>query len=164
MEEYILEKKVWDEKDFSEMGWHDARIYAFAIEKNYDEFTADLVFDIDYIFSWVHPVEPEKYFSFWVAPCTLIFKEAFNLTMNIETGLTEFYHGVGKYQANVGVELTYLPRNRVNLKIKFEEGEAASVRQINIVGNKLFSDEDLLADIESKQDLPWWRFMSSNPC
>ncbi len=90
MEEYILEKKVWDEKDFSEMGWHDARIYAFAIEKNYDEFTADLVFDIDYIFSWVHPVDPEKYFSFWVAPCTLIFKEAFNLTMNIETGLTEF--------------------------------------------------------------------------
>uniref|UniRef100_UPI0040473D9E outer membrane protein assembly factor BamA n=1 Tax=Rheinheimera sp. TaxID=1869214 RepID=UPI0040473D9E len=81
---------------------------------------------------------------------------------NIETGLTEFYHGVGKYQANVGVELTYLPRNRVNLKIKFEEGEAASVRQINIVGNKLFSDEDLLADIESKQDLPWWRFMSSD--
>ncbi|WP_445766652.1 outer membrane protein assembly factor BamA [Rheinheimera sp.] len=81
---------------------------------------------------------------------------------NIETGLTEFYHGVGKYQANVNVELTYLPRNRVNLKIKFEEGEAASVRQINIVGNKLFSDEDLLADIESKQDLPWWRFMSSD--
>ena len=81
---------------------------------------------------------------------------------NIETGLTEFYHGVGKYQANVNVELTYLPRNRVNLKIKFEEGEAASVRQINIVGNKLFSDEELLKDIESKQDLPWWRFMSSD--
>src|SRR5690606_19532875 len=49
-----------------------------------------------------------------------------------------------------------------NLKVKFEEGEAASVRQINIVGNKLFSDEELLKDIESKQDLPWWRFMSSD--
>ena len=81
---------------------------------------------------------------------------------NIENGLTEFYHGVGKYQAEVDVEVTYLPRNRVNLKIKFEEGDAASVRQINIVGNKLFSDEELLKDIESKQDLPWWRFLSSD--
>ncbi|MDX5406418.1 MAG: outer membrane protein assembly factor BamA [Chromatiaceae bacterium] len=81
---------------------------------------------------------------------------------SIENGLTEFYHGVGKYQAKVDIEVTYLPRNRVNLKIKFEEGDAASVRQINIVGNKLFSDEELLLDIESKQDLPWWRFLSSD--
>ena len=81
---------------------------------------------------------------------------------NIETGLKDFYHGVGKYQADVEVEVTYLPRNRVNLKIKFEEGEAASIRQINIVGNKLFSDEELLKDVESKQDLPWWRFLSSD--
>jgi outer membrane protein insertion porin family len=58
--------------------------------------------------------------------------------------------------------VTYLPRNRVNLKIKFEEGDAASVRQINIVGNKLFSDAELLKNIESKQDLPWWRFLSSD--
>ncbi len=81
---------------------------------------------------------------------------------NIENGLTEFYHGVGKYQADVEIEVTYLPRNRVNLKIKFEEGDAASVRQINIVGNKLFSNEELLSQIESKQDLPWWRFLSSD--
>ena len=81
---------------------------------------------------------------------------------SIENGLTEFYHGVGKYQADVEVEVTYLPRNRVNLKVKFEEGDAASVRQINIVGNTLFSDEELLKNIESQQDLPWWRFMSSD--
>lgn len=81
---------------------------------------------------------------------------------NIENGLTEFYHGVGKYQATVEIEVTYLPRNRVNLKIKFDEGDAASIRQINVVGNKLFSDEELLSNIESKQDLPWWRFLSSD--
>ena len=81
---------------------------------------------------------------------------------NIETGLTEFYHGVGKYQAAVDIEIVYLPRNRVNLKVKFTEGDAASIRQINIVGNKLFSNDELLKNIESKQDLPWWRFMSSD--
>ncbi|MGI5309450.1 outer membrane protein assembly factor BamA [Rheinheimera sp. WS51] len=81
---------------------------------------------------------------------------------NIENGLTEFYHGVGKYQATVNIDVIYLPRNRVNLKVKFSEGDAASVRQINIVGNKLFSNDELLKNIESKQDLPWWRFMSSD--
>lgn len=81
---------------------------------------------------------------------------------SIENGLTEFYHGVGKYQAKVEANVTYLPRNRVNLKLEFDEGDAASVRQINIVGNSIFSNEELLNQIESKQDLPWWRFMSSD--
>lgn len=81
---------------------------------------------------------------------------------NIENGLTEFYHGVGKYQAKVDVKVTYLPRNRVNLKFEFEEGDAASVRQINIVGNHIFPNEELLSVVESKQDMPWWRFWSSD--
>ncbi len=80
----------------------------------------------------------------------------------LENGLTEFFHGVGKYNAKVEIKLTYLPRNRVNLKLLFKEGDAASVRQINIVGNELFSDEEIMKDIESLVDLPWWRFMSSD--
>jgi outer membrane protein insertion porin family len=80
----------------------------------------------------------------------------------LENGLTEFFHGVGKYNAKVEIKLTYLPRNRVNLKLEFKEGDAASVRQINIVGNELFSDEEIMKDIESMVDLPWWRFMSSD--
>lgn len=81
---------------------------------------------------------------------------------NIENGLTEFYHGVGKYQAKVEVKVNYLPRNRVNLVFEFEEGDAASVRQINIVGNNIFSNEELLSVVESKQDMPWWRFWTSD--
>ncbi|MCB5225648.1 outer membrane protein assembly factor BamA [Alishewanella sp. 16-MA] len=81
---------------------------------------------------------------------------------NIENGLTEFYHGVGKYQAKVEVKVTYLPRNRVNLEFAFEEGDAASVRQINIVGNQIFPNEELLSVVESKQDMPWWRFWTSD--
>ncbi|WP_091344642.1 outer membrane protein assembly factor BamA [Alkalimonas amylolytica] len=81
---------------------------------------------------------------------------------SIENGLTEFYHGVGKYQASVEVELVYLPRNRVNVIIKFDEGDAASVRQINIVGNEVFDNDTLLSVFESGQDKPWWRFLSSD--
>ncbi|MDP4528030.1 outer membrane protein assembly factor BamA [Alkalimonas delamerensis] len=81
---------------------------------------------------------------------------------SIENGLTEFYHGVGKYQASVEVELIYLPRNRVNVKINFDEGDAASVRQINIVGNEIFDNDTLLSVFESRQDMPRWRFWSSD--
>ncbi len=81
---------------------------------------------------------------------------------NIEKGLIEFFHSIGKYNAKIDVSITKLPRNRVKLKLEFDEGDAASIRQINLVGNELFSNEDLLALAESQQDLPWWQFMGSD--
>lgn len=81
---------------------------------------------------------------------------------NIETGLVDFYHSVGKYNATVETVITYLPRNRVRLKFEFEEGDAAKIKQINVVGNKVFEDEELLAKIESKFNLDWWQFMSND--
>jgi outer membrane protein insertion porin family len=81
---------------------------------------------------------------------------------NIETGLTEFYHSVGKYNAQIKTDVTYLPRNRVRLKFQFEEGDAAKIKQINLVGNKAFSDEEILANIESRHDLSWWQFLAND--
>lgn len=81
---------------------------------------------------------------------------------NIETGLTEFYHSVGKYNAQVEALITYLPRNRVKLKFEFVEGDAAKIKQINIVGNSVFDDETILSKIESKQNLSWWQFMDND--
>ncbi|KID57642.1 outer membrane protein assembly protein YaeT [Pseudoalteromonas luteoviolacea] len=80
----------------------------------------------------------------------------------IEKGLIEFFHSIGKYNAKIEVSIVELPRNRVKLKFEFDEGDAASVRQINLVGNELFSDEQLLRLVESQQDLPWWKFLSSD--
>lgn len=90
--------------------------------------------------------------------------ESLDKTMltNIETGLVDFYHSVGKYNASVQYKVTYLPRNRVRLKFEFEEGEAAKIKQINLVGNDIFTDEELLAKIESKFNLDWWQFMSND--
>lgn len=81
---------------------------------------------------------------------------------NIESALTDFYHSVGKYNASVQASVTYLPRNRVKLKFEFEEGDAAEIRQINIVGNEVFEDEELLVRIESKQNLAWWQFLDND--
>src|SRR5262245_1377807 len=65
----ILEKAVWTEVDFDQMGWHDAAIYGLAILPE----SFELVLDIDYILKWVDPVPPSPNFSFWVSPATLAF-------------------------------------------------------------------------------------------
>ena len=84
------------------------------------------------------------------------------IVSNIEKGLIDFFHSIGKYNAKIEKSITELPRNRVRLNLEFDEGDAASIRQINLVGNKLFSDEELLNLVESQQDLPWWKFLSND--
>ncbi|WP_448248641.1 outer membrane protein assembly factor BamA [Thalassotalea agariperforans] len=81
---------------------------------------------------------------------------------NLEMGLEDFYHGIGKYNANVKSEITYLPRNRVSVKFVFNEGDAAAIEQINVVGNEVFTDEELLSKIELKFDSPWWDIMAQD--
>lgn len=84
-DKFILDKSVWTQDDFEIMGWHDVRIYGLIIEKSEDHWTADFLFDLDYIFKWVHPVPPAQAFTFWVAPCTLIFKDCFDLHIDFKT-------------------------------------------------------------------------------
>ena len=80
----------------------------------------------------------------------------------IETGLEDFYHSVGKYNADVSTTVTHLPRNRVNLEFSFSEGEAAAIKQINIIGNEVFTDAQLLEKIELTFASPWWNFMAQD--
>ncbi len=80
----------------------------------------------------------------------------------IEMGLENFYHSVGKYNAKVTAKVTHLPRNRVNLEFSFVEGDSAAIKQINIVGNEVFSDATILDKIELTYDSPWWNFMAQD--
>ncbi|HMJ69737.1 MAG TPA: hypothetical protein VK508_12625 [Cyclobacteriaceae bacterium] len=76
MTSYELEKWIWNEDDFTKMGWHDATVYGMKLD-------GDLVLDLDYIFQWNQPEVEGFYFTFWVAPCTLIFHSATDLSFEL---------------------------------------------------------------------------------
>lgn len=78
-----FDKLIWDEKDFEEMGWHDCKIYGLAFKNE----TFELVFDLDYIVNWVKPENQESYFKFWVVPATLVFKNVWDLNVELEDTL-----------------------------------------------------------------------------
>jgi outer membrane protein insertion porin family len=63
---------------------------------------------------------------------------------DVERSLTEEYFAQGKYSASVKAEVKDLPDNKVDINIKIKEGDRARIRQINIVGNSIFEDKDLL--------------------
>ncbi|HEX8430100.1 MAG TPA: hypothetical protein VF625_02390 [Longimicrobium sp.] len=79
-EPYVLEKAVWTDADFEEMGWHDVPIHATAYLSELDE----IAFDIDYILKWVNPAAGETFYSFWIAPATLVFENVTDLRIDLE--------------------------------------------------------------------------------
>jgi hypothetical protein len=74
------EKWIWTEADFEEMGWHDATIHAIAFRPE----SYELLLDIDYIFRWIQPPEGESYFTFWVAPATIVFRNVYETCFDLE--------------------------------------------------------------------------------
>ena len=93
--EHGLVRPVWTERDFPALGWHDASVWAFEIQHGeyFDEEsqfvpTGRVVLDLDYITRWVHPRKSREPFTFWVAPCTLVFSGVTELELDLKTAGT----------------------------------------------------------------------------
>jgi outer membrane protein insertion porin family len=58
--------------------------------------------------------------------------------------LTDQYFSRGKYAVRIDPKVEEVPGNKVRIKIEIVEGKRARIRQINLVGNTSYDDEELL--------------------
>jgi outer membrane protein insertion porin family len=64
----------------------------------------------------------------------------------------------GRYAATVATTVTPLERNRVALNFTIDEGDPAKIRAINIVGNRAFTERELLShfSLTTPTLISWW--------
>ena len=69
------------------------------------------------------------------------------------------YNNRGKYSVTITPTVTNLPLNRVDVTITVDEGKAARIRDINIVGNTVYGDDELRQSWESNTSnwLSWYK-------
>ena len=67
-----------------------------------------------------------------------------SLVERAEQELKRQYLSQGYYAAQITTTVTPLERNRVGITFGVDEGSVAKIRQINIVGAKIFKEKDLL--------------------
>ena len=75
--------------------------------------------------------------------------------------IIELYKRQGRFAATVEPKMVQLPQNRVDIVFEISEGPKSRVRQINIIGNEVFSDGDLRSEMVTKQSR-FFRLFSSN--
>ncbi|PCD04603.1 outer membrane protein assembly factor BamA [Sphingomonas spermidinifaciens] len=75
--------------------------------------------------------------------------------------IVELYRRQGRFAAIVEPKQVNLDQNRVDVVFEITEGPKSKVRQINIIGNEQFSDNELRKEMATKQ-ARFFRFFSSN--
>ena len=78
---------------------------------------------------------------------------------NVEMFLREQYYDRGKYGVSIDTEITDRPNNTVRIQVNVKEGDRAKIRQVNIVGNNTFDDDEIRADftLDTANWLSWIR-------
>lgn len=83
-----------------------------------------------------------------------------SLLDKVEQELRAQYFSRGYYAVVVRPTVTPLERNRVAIQIDVGEGSVARIRDVNIVGNTIFDDDELLESFE-QGPAAWWAVFSS---
>ena len=88
-----------------------------------------------------------------------IFKQATLEHIGIQ--LERTYFAQGRYDATIDTNVANLPRNRVAIRIDIDEGASSGVRHLNIVGNTVFTQKELLSRLELSHPT-WFSFVQGN--
>jgi outer membrane protein insertion porin family len=78
---------------------------------------------------------------------------------DVKAELTDQYFSHGKYGVSVETTIEELPDNLVRVGIEIKEGSRAKIRQINIVGNESFDDQEIIEGFElmTPKWNNWWK-------
>jgi outer membrane protein insertion porin family len=78
---------------------------------------------------------------------------------DLQNQLRDQYYARGKYNVKIDTTVKDLPRNRVDIDIKITEGKTATIKQVTVVGNHAFKEQQLLDQLDVGIP-PWWAFLS----
>jgi outer membrane protein insertion porin family len=78
---------------------------------------------------------------------------------NVEMFLREQYYDRGKYGVVIDTNIQTRPNNTVRVQVDVNEGDRAKIRQVNIVGNETFDEDEIRADftLDTANWLSWIR-------
>ena len=79
----------------------------------------------------------------------------------VKSELIRSYASNGRYGAGVEINEIIKPRNRVEINIEVDEGSSAKIEKIIIIGNEIYSDDDLLDSFELSEG-SFFSFLSSD--
>jgi outer membrane protein insertion porin family len=79
----------------------------------------------------------------------------------VEQELRRTYFAVGKYGVKIESTITPLERNRVGISFDISEGAIATIKQINIVGNSAYDEDDLI-DLFTLESTGFWSWITSS--
>jgi outer membrane protein insertion porin family len=78
----------------------------------------------------------------------------------VEQELRRTYFAVGKYGVKIESTITPLERNRVGISFDISEGAVATIKQINVVGNTVYDDDELV-DLFVLETTGFWSWITS---
>ena len=78
---------------------------------------------------------------------------------NVEMFLREQYYDRGKYGVVIDSVIEDRPNNTVRIKVNVKEGDRAKIRQVNIIGNETFDEEEIRSGftLDTANWLSWIR-------
>ena len=79
----------------------------------------------------------------------------------VEQELRRTYFAVGKYGVKIESTITPLERNRVGISFDISEGAIATIKQINVVGNGVYDDDELV-DLFTLETTGFWSWITSS--
>tara|TARA_B100001758_G_scaffold247843_1_gene267668 strand:- start:2539 stop:4959 length:2421 start_codon:yes stop_codon:yes gene_type:complete len=79
----------------------------------------------------------------------------------VKSELIRSYASNGRYGADVEIDEIVKPRNRIDINIEVDEGKSAEIKKINIIGNEIYTNEELIDGFELSEG-SFFSFLSND--